>query len=271
MFILGVANQKGGVGKTTTAHNLGAGLARRGKKILMIDLDAQANLTDSCGQFMALDALEALKAANPQNSRQFLSSLDIMTGTPIQKAIRPIKENLDLIPGDILLSSADMQFAGTINRESLLDRALTPVRKKYDLVVLDCPPNLGLIAQNAFKAMTHVLIPVQCEYHSLIGLSLVEYCLNEWRKVELLRPKFSILGILPTFFDKRKTLVNQVLEHLRNQKGKLVLDTIIRDNVQLAEAPGHNDDIFTHSPGSYGAADYEALAAEVSARLGWQR
>lgn len=264
MIIIGIANQKGGVGKTTTTHNFGAGLAKKGKRVLMIDLDAQGNLTDACGLQSPFDLVALLKEGKMP---PYPSTLDILAGTPIKEVIKPVKENLDLVPGNIFLASADMKFADAPIRHALLENAIKPIRKNYDFLLLDCPPNLGLIAQNAFRVMSHLLIPVQCEYLSLVGLTLTEYSIDQWRKHRLLNHKFQIVGILPTFLDLRKNLVTESYELLKDMRKDLVLNTAIRDNIHLAEAPAHNQDIFAHSPNSYGAKDYEAALEETLQRL----
>lgn len=268
--IIGIANQKGGVGKTTTTQNLGAALANKGKKILLIDLDAQGNLTDCCGKGLVFEHVVEMLKTGFKVSIMEKTTLGILAGEPIQGAIQPVDENLDIVPGHMYLASADLQFAATVHRESLLEKALEPVRKKYDAILLDCPPNLGLIAQNAFNAMSHVLVPVQCEYYSLVGLSLIEFCIDMWRKQNLLKPGFKMVGILPTFFDGRKNINVQVREHLMAERKNIVFNTSIRDNVDLAVCPGHSKTIFQLNPKSAGAADYTALAEEVSRRLGWQ-
>ena len=259
MIIIGVANQKGGVGKTTTAHNLGAGLALKGYRILMIDLDPQANLTDSCQL--------RLKAEEP-------STMQVMDGEcPLKDALRPVGDKLDLLPSHLILAGADSYFAQAIRREERLYDALEPVLAEnfYQAIILDCPPNLGLIAQNAFRVMTHLLIPVQCHYHALEGLRLMYECLERWRKAKLLRNDFRILGLLPTFFDQRKNICKDVLDHLRDNQGEMMLDTVIRDNVQLAEAPSNGLDVYQHSPKSFGAQDYQTLVEEVERKLGFSK
>jgi chromosome partitioning protein len=257
MIVIGVANQKGGVGKTTTAHNLGAGLARKGQKTLLVDLDPQANLSDSCGV--------RLEDSEP-------STMHVLDGAvPIGEALRSVAKNLDLLPASMALAGADIHFAQAIRREDRLQDALDALQtgdnRQYQVVILDCPPNLGLIAQNAFRAMHQLLLPVQCEYHSLEGLRLMFECLTNWRKARLLQPDFGILGILPTFYDGRKNLCKEVLALLREKYGEILLKTLIRDNVQLAEAPAGKRDIFQHSPKSFGSLDYKALVKEILTKL----
>lgn len=256
MSVIGVANQKGGVGKTTTAHNLGVGLARAGQKVLLIDLDPQANLTDSCG--LRLEAGEA-------------STMMVLDGeVPLSQAVRQIDDNLALLPSHLILAGADSYFAQAIRREERLKDALEPALSDslYQIIILDCPPNLGLIAQNAFRVMTHLLIPVQCEYHALEGLRLMYECIDGWRTARLLRPDFKLMGLIPTFYDQRKNICKDVLEHLRQSQGDVLLPCLVRDNVQLAEAPSNGLDIFRHGPKSFGAEDYQTLVEVVLEHLG---
>jgi ATPases involved in chromosome partitioning len=254
MFILGIANQKGGVGKTTTVHNLGFGLAGRGYKTLMIDLDSQTSLSTACNCFLSDDDV---------------SLVEVMHGLPLEQAIRPLAENLDLVPSHPTLAAIDQAFAGAVRREYKLWQALKPVTEEggYDLVVLDCPPVKGLMAQNAYVCMTHLIVPIQCHFFSLQGMAMVDSTVQDWGQAELLRPDFQYLGYLPTFFDKRNNLCNEVLDRLKNDYGELVFKQPIRNNIKLAEAPSHFQDIFTYMPNSIGAEDYNAFVEEVLNRL----
>ena len=229
MYICAIANQKGGVGKTTTAHNLGVQLARNAKKrVLLLDLDAQGNLSDACG-------------------------LDPQT----------LEAGLDILPVNIRLAEAELAFAGRMGRENLLKKALLSVSGEYDYVLIDCPPSLGLLTVNALNAANGLLIPVQVEYYALAGLALIRQTAELVRD---LNPDLAILGLVLTFFDARKTLNKDVAAALADEWGDTLFSTRIRDNVSLAEAPSNGQDVFSYKRSCYGAKDYAAFAAEFLER-----
>ena len=248
MYICAVANQKGGVGKTTTAHNLGMVLGQK-KKVLLIDLDAQGNLTDACG-FTQPDlhgsAYEVLGG-----------------GKSLVEVTLPLAKGIDLLPATRDLAVAELAFASKLGRENLLKKALKSA--DYDFVIIDCPPSLGLLTVNALTAANGVLIPVQAEYYALAGLDLIQETMQG--VVENLNPGLHPLGILLTFFDGRKSLNRDVANGLRERWGNLVFKTPIRDNVALAEAPSNGQSIFDYRSQSYGAQDYAALAREFMLRV----
>lgn len=248
MYICAVANQKGGVGKTTTAHNLGMVLGQR-KRVLLIDLDAQGNLTDACG--FAQSDLHG-------------SAYEVLGGEKsLEGALLPLDEGIDLLPASRNLAVAELAFASKLGRENLLKKALKDAA--YDFAIIDCPPSLGLLTVNALTAATGVLIPVQAEYYALAGLDLIQETMQG--VVENLNPGLHTLGILLTFFDGRKSLNRDVANGLRERWGNLVFKTPIRDNVALAEAPSNGQSIFDYRSQSYGAQDYAALAREFMLRV----
>lgn len=250
MYICAISNQKGGVGKTTTVQNLGVALANSKKKVLLVDLDAQGNLTDACG-------------LTPHE--QTTTIFQVMDGkADASKALLPVGDCLDLIPANIDLSGAELAFAGRMGRENLLVKALQQVAG-YDYVLIDCPPSLGLLSVNALTAADGLLIPVQVEYHALAGLSLMQETMRAVQ--EHLNPRLSLLGLVLTFFDGRKRLNRDVVTALSEQWGDKVFTARIRDNVRLAEAPSSGKDIHSYSSGSYGAEDYRNLAQEFMGKV----
>lgn len=250
MYICAVANQKGGVGKTTTTQNLGVSLAGYGKNVLLIDLDAQANLTDACGM---------------EPRAQKLTSFHLLDGSAsLKDVIQPVMPGLDLVPANIDLAVAELSFAARMGRESLLRKALASTA--YDFVLIDCPPSLGLLTINALTAAQGLLIPVQVEYHALAGLALMQQTVFGVR--ENLNDALSILGLVLTFVDERKKLNRDVIKVLNAEWGECVFHTRIRDNVSLAEAPSNGQDIHAYKSSCYGARDYAALAEEFLERTG---
>lgn len=244
MYICAVANQKGGVGKTTTVQNLGVALAAH-KKVLLVDLDAQGNLTDACG-------------LSPHEETCTIFQVMDATVSP-DKAIKPLSENLSILPANIDLSVAEITFAGRMGRENLLKKALQQVQG-FDLALIDCPPSLGLLTVNALTAADSLLIPVQTEYHALAGLHLMQQTVAAVK--ENLNSRLEILGLVLTFFDSRKKLNRDVAEALATEWGNKVFAARIRDNVSLAEAPSAGQDIYAYRKGSFGAEDYRQLADE---------
>lgn len=246
--VIAVANQKGGVGKTTTAVNLSACLAYIGKRSLLVDCDPQGNATsglgiekgrlDACIYNVLVEDLEAEK---------------VVRSTAL--------ENLDVIPATIQLSGAEIELVPTISREVRLKRALSTLKSKYDYVFIDCPPSLGLLTINALTAADSVLIPVQCEYYALEGLSQL---LNTVRLVQKhLNSDLEIEGVLLTMFDARTNLGIQVIEEVKKYFREKVFQTIIPRNVRLGEAPSHGKPIILYDMRSRGAEVYLDLAKEV--------
>ncbi len=249
--IIAVANQKGGVGKTTTAINLGAALAKLGKKILLIDIDPQGNATSGLG----LSKKEIQKCIyNILVDELNIADIVISTKWP----------NLDIVPASIQLAGAEIELVSMVSREEKLKKALIPVKEDYDYVFIDCPPSLGLLTLNALNASHGILIPIQCEYYALEGLgqlmntiSLVRKHLNENLRIE---------GVVLTMYDVRTNLSEQVAEEVRNYFKQYVYNTVIPRNVRLSEAPSYGQHILEYDPKSKGAELYLTLAGEVIER-----
>lgn len=249
--IISVANQKGGVGKTTTTVNLGACLAFEGKKVLLVDIDAQGNATSGVG------------IRKPDVVKDIYDVL--VNEEDIREAILPSsREGLDIVPATIQLAGAEIELTSMMARESRLKSALEEIRDRYDFILIDCPPSLGHLTINAFTASDSILIPVQCEYYALEGLSQL---LNTVRLVQKhFNPGLKIEGVLLTMYDARTNLGAEVVEEVRRYFQENVYDTIIPRNIRLSEAPSHGLSIIDYDPSSRGAQVYLALAKEVLAR-----
>ncbi|WP_157800926.1 ParA family protein [Bacillus solitudinis] len=248
--IIAVANQKGGVGKTTTAVNLSACLAYIGKKVLLVDIDPQGNATSGVG----------VEKGDVDECVYDLLVEDIEAQTVIRQTS---VENLDVLPSTIQLSGAEIELVSTISREVRLKRALSSISGNYDYIFIDCPPSLGLLTINALTAADSVLIPVQCEYYALEGLSQL---LNTVRLVQKhLNTDLAIEGVLLTMLDARTNLGIQVIDEVKKYFREKVFDTIIPRNVRLGEAPSHGKPIIIYDAKSRGAEVYVDLAKEVVA------
>lgn len=248
--IIAIANQKGGVGKTTTSVNLGAGLAQVGKKVLLVDIDAQGNATTGVGiEKSELD--------------QCIYNV-LVEDADVQGVIqKTATENLDVLPATIQLAGAEIELVPTISREVRLQRALQQVRDEYDYIIIDCPPSLGLLTINALTAADSVIIPVQCEYYALEGLSQL---LNTVRLVQKhLNKNLAIQGVLLTMLDARTNLGIQVIDEVKKYFRDKVYRSIIPRNVRLSEAPSHGKPIMQYDAKSRGAEVYIDLAEEVIA------
>lgn len=244
--IISLLNHKGGVGKTTSAINIGAGMAELGRRVLLIDLDPQANLSLSLGIPRQRETIyEALRGESelvPYN----------------------VKEGLDVVMSTLDLSGAEMELINEAGREFILRELFEPVKEDYDFIIIDCPPSLGLLTLNALTSSDYVYIPLQTEFLALQGLAKIKQVIDKVRF--RLNKKLEIGGVIATMYDHRKVLNRDVVDTIRKYFGDKVFDTMIRDNVSLAEAPAQRQDIFGYNRKSKGARDYLALCKEILQR-----
>lgn len=242
-------NQKGGVGKTTSVINLGAYLARAGKRVLLVDFDPQANLTSGVG-----------------GAKKAKGAYEVISGqTTMRDIIKPTKvPGLFLAPSSIDLSGATVELVDKEGRDHYLKNALALVKDEYDFVLIDCPPSLGVLTLNGLSAADEVLIPLQCEYFALEGLSLILQTIQLVQKG--MNTRLKIAGILFTMYDSRTRLAQDVVAQVSGYFGEKVFTTIIPRNVRLSEAPSHGVPVCLYDPACIGAKSYEKLAAEVLAR-----
>lgn len=246
--IIAVANQKGGVGKTTTTVNLGASLAFLGKKVLLIDSDAQGNATSGLG---------ISKGEVDEDIYDVLINDSLIADVILPSS----RENMDIVPASIQLAGAEVELSSFKRREMRLKEAVTPIRDQYDYILIDCPPSLGHLTINAFTASDSVLIPVQCEYYALEGLSQL---LNTVRLVQKhFNDELKIEGVLLTMLDRRTNLGYEVVEEVKKYFHEKVYETIIPRNVRLSEAPSYGLSIIDYDAHSIGGEMYQDLAKEV--------
>ena len=248
--VIAIANQKGGVGKTTTSVNLSAAIADAGKKVLMVDLDPQGNTTSGLG-----------RSVNERNS-----VYDAMMGRAVLKdCIQSTEQKkLKLLGADIRLAGAEVELVSVGEREFYLKKLLGPVREDYDYIFIDCPPSLSLLTINAMAAADAVLVPIQCEYYALEGVTSLMNTIGRVKKT--INPRLEIEGILLTMLDGRTNLGLQVVDQVKKHFKKAVYATTIPRNVRLGEAPSHGEPINIYDPKSSGAQAYKMLAKEVLAR-----
>ena len=255
MSIISIAIQKGGSGKTTTAINLGAALERLGKKVLLVDADPQANLSQSLG----------MKEEPEFNLYSEIKKEITGEGSDIKKAITKISPNLSIVPASIELADAEMELVSVYSREQVLSWILQPVINDYDFIFIDCPHSIGMLTVNALVACNHVIIPLQAEFLPLKGVHSFMRQFNNIKK--RLNPKINLLGFVLTKFDDRKTMNRQIQYELETEFGEEVFKTHIRSNIGLAKAQEAGTDIFSFDKHSHGAEDYNQLAKEFLTKI----
>lgn len=254
-LLIGVVNQKGGVGKTTTTVNLGAAFANGGKRVLLIDMDAQSNLSTHLG----LTRKEDSEEEDPLSQNTIY---EVLKGSKtLDEVVIKRSENLDVAPSSLLLSAADLELGGVVGRELILRRALKDVRDRYDIILIDCPPALGLLSLNVLAAIEKVVIPVQSEYLALHGVRQLLDTIDQVKNIY--NPGLIVGGVLICLHDSRKRLARAVSDTVRSYFGELVFKTVIRTNVALAEAPASGQTIYEYAPKATGADDYSELAKEI--------
>ena len=246
--IIAVANQKGGVGKTTTAINLSACLAEKNKKVLTLDMDPQGNTTSGLG-------------VDKNNVENTLYELLLGEAETKNTIVKDVVENVDLIPSNVNLSGAEIELIGVDEKEYILKKIIDKVRRKYDYIIIDCPPSLNMLTINALTAANSVLVPIQCEYYALEGLSQLIHTIDLVK--DRLNKKLVMEGVVFTMYDARTNLSLQVVENVKDNLQQNIYKTIIPRNVRLAEAPSYGQPITLNDTRSAGAEAYRLLAEEV--------
>ena len=249
--IIAIANQKGGVGKTTTSINLSAFLAEAGKKVLTIDIDPQGNTTSGLGV--------ERKDINNTVYEMLLEECTIE-----DCIIKNVIEKLDVVPSNVNLAGAEIDLIGIDNREFIMKKNVEKIKDKYDYIIIDCPPSLNMLTVNAMTTANTVLVPIQCEYYALEGLTQLMHTINLVKKK--LNPELEIEGVVFTMYDARTNLSLQVVENVKNNLKQNIYKTIIPRNIRLAEAPSHGMPINLYDSKSTGAESYRNLAKEVMKR-----
>ncbi len=251
--IIAIANQKGGVGKTTTSINLSSCIAEKGKKVLVVDIDPQGNTTSGYG----------IEKNDLENTIYELMLGDCSIEDCI---IKDVIENISILPSNVNLAAAEIELIGIDKKEYILKNEIDWVKDRYDYIIIDCPPSLSLLTVNAMTTADSVLVPIQCEYYALEGLSQLIHTVNLVK--ERLNPDLEMEGVVFTMFDSRTNLSAQVVENVKSHLNQKVYRTVIPRNIRLAEAPSYGQPINIYDPKSAGAESYLALAEEVINRKG---
>lgn len=246
MKVICIVNHKGGVGKTTSVASIGSGLALAGAKVLLIDIDAQCNLSESFGLVRQVPNI--------------YTSITQRTALPIYS----VKPNLDVVPSSLDLVKAEIEISSVMSRESILRKLIEPLRAKYDFIIIDSPPSLGLLTVNALTAANEVIIPLEAEFLAYRGLDSIVFAIDLTK--ENTNPELKIGGVFLTKYNKSRTLTKSIREEVSKYFGDVLFNTVIRVNVALAEAPSNGKDIFEYAPESNGASDYADLVKEILQR-----